>query len=72
MGGCFRSDEWQVVVKEERDVVYDKLLILLLKKKEVTVTRGVKYKVSGNGFSKSDLRLLISPRIRLLKNTLAK
>lgn len=28
MGGCFGSDEWQVVVKEERDVVYSKLFIL--------------------------------------------
>lgn len=31
MGGCFSSDEWQVVVKEERDVVYSKLLFFYLK-----------------------------------------
>lgn len=56
MGGCFSSDEWQLVVREERDVVYSKLFYFITKKK-VTIVQGV----SGNDLSKSDLGVPIFP-----------
>lgn len=31
MGWCFSSEEWQIVIKEERDVVYSKPFILFKK-----------------------------------------
>lgn len=47
------------MVKEERDAVYRKLFILYTHTHTITVLWGVKYKVSGNDLSKSDLRMLI-------------
>lgn len=57
MGGCFSSDEWQLVVREERDVVYSKLFYSFITKKKVTIVQGV----SGNDLSKSDLGVPIFP-----------
>lgn len=42
-GRCFSPDEWQVVVKKERDVVYRKLFILFMYVCiYITVIQGVK------------------------------
>lgn len=50
--GCSGSDDWQVVIKEERDVVYSKLFSLSHEKKYVIIHLESKiYKAAGNNLS---------------------